>query len=459
MNTIDPAKGAPNPDGYDPLRVDFYARHLAHTNDHRQVVAQEDICSTQGGLLVPKGTPLNRRVTDRIVSFRLARPLESSVQITQEVDGACLGRHFQRILAQHTRLEGLFQQQNLSPALRQICHDYQSFPLLRQKLTVLSERLPQIYQRNLETSLLALMLARQLALPEEQTRELMLAGLAHDIGMLHINPDLIMRSGDLEPQEWRQLQAHTVIGQKIVSAMPDMPKAVARAVLEHHERCDGTGYPLGKHADQLGRLGQILALCESAVASYRNRLQPRDKDWRDLIPSLQMDTQSHGPDNSAGLILLLRQLDQPPPPELPDSPTQPIQLLREQTAVVRETLHLIKPPLMQTVLPDRDQNLKLVRLKVLYSHVSTAVRGSGIVEDSYQRWLEHLTQAPYPEGLAEVREVQLMLEELAFHLHRLGRMISLFPAQELEPVQTELAALLPRLSKIAGRSKSDPFDL
>jgi len=460
MNTTDPAEEALREPGYDPLNVDFYARHLAQINDRKPVVAQEDICSAQGGLLIPKGTSLSRRMTDRIVSFRLMRPLEGSVQIAREIDGPGLGRHFQRILRQHPRLEELFRRQDLSLALQQACSDYQNFPLLRQKLTVLAERLPQVYQRSLETSLLSLMLARQMGLHGEQTRELILAGLAHDIGMLHINPDLIMRSGDLKPQDWRQLQAHTIIGQKILTAMPNMPKAVTRAVLEHHERCDGTGYPQGKHADQLGRLGQILALCESAVASYRNRLQPRNKDWRDLIPSLQMDTQSHGPDNSSGLIVLLRQLDQLPlPRDLPDSPTQPIQLLREQIAVVRQTLLLIKPALMQTVLPDREQNLKLVRLKVLYSHVSTAVRGSGIVEDSYQRWLQHLAQAPYPEGLAEVREVQLMMEELAFHLHRLGRMISLFPAGELEEVQTELAPLLPQLSKIAGRSKSGPFEL
>lgn len=461
MNTNDPAKQEiPGAEDYDPLIVDFYARHLAEINDRKPVVAQEDIYSAQGGLLVPKGTALSRRITDRIVSFRLMRPLEDSVQITQEIDGPGLGQHLQRVLRQHPRLEGLFRRQDLSLALQHACSDYQGFPLLRQKLTVLAERLPQIYQRSLEASLLSLMLARQLGLPEEQTRELILASLAHDIGMLHINPDLIMRSGDLEPQDWRQLQAHTIIGQKILATTPAMPKAVTRAVLEHHERCDGTGYPQGKHADQLGRLGQILALCESAVASYRNRLQPRNKDWRDLIPSLQVDAQSHGPENSSGLIVLLRQLDQAPlPKDLPDSPTQPIQLLREQIAVVHQTLLVIKPALMQTVLPDREQNLKLVRLKVLYSHVSTAVRGSGIVEDSYQRWLQHLAQAPYPEGLAEVHEVQLMLEELAFHLHRLGRMISLFPASELESAQTELAPLLPRLAKIAGRSKSGSFDI
>ena len=461
MKPTDPAKkDIPGTEGYDPLIVDCYARHLAETNDRKPVVVQEDICSAQGDLLVPKGTALSRRITDRIVSFRLMRPLEESVQITQEIDGPGLGRRLQRVLRQHPRLEGLFHRLDLSLALQQACSDYQSFALLRQKLTVLAERLPQIYQRSLETSLLSLMLARQLGLPEEQTRELILASLAHDIGMLHINPDLIMRSGDLEPQDWRQLQAHTLIGQKILTTIPAMPKAATRALLEHHERCDGTGYPQGKHADQLGRLGQILALCESAVASYRNRLQPRNKDWRDLIPSLQVDAQSHGPENSSGLIVLLRQLDQSPlPKDLPDSPTQPIQLLREQIAAVRQTLLVIKPALMQTVLPDREQNLKLVRLKVLYSHVSTAVRGSGIVEDSYQRWLQHLVQAPHPEGLAEVQEVQLMLEELAFHLHRLGRMISLFPAAELEPAQAELAPLLPQLAKIAGRSKSGSLDI
>jgi len=456
MNTTRSTPPSPLSAGeYDPLSVDFYARHLARTNDRQAVLVQNDIYNAQGGLLVPEGTPLNRRVTDRIVSFRLMRPLEESIKINHEIEGSGLKAHFQRILAQHPSLGELFRRQDLSIALQQICNHYQTYPLLRQKLTVLAARLPQIYQRSLEVSLLSLMLARQLGLGEEQTQTLVLAGLAHDIGMLHINPDLIMHSGELTPQGWRQLQAHAVIGQKVVTAIPGMPKAVARAVLEHHERCDGTGYPMGKHADQLGQLGQMLALCESAVASYRNRIKPRGQDWRDLIPCLLIDAQSHGPENNAGLVLLLRQIDRPPVSrKLPDEPSQPIHLLREHTTVLREALQLIKPPLMQTVLSDREQNLKLVRLKVLYSHVSTAVRGSGILEDSYQRWLKHLAESPYPEGMEEVREVQLMLEELAFHLHRLGRMISLFPAMEFKTMQDHLPRCCPNCRKLRAGPKA-----
>src|SRR5690606_15430582 len=93
--------------------------------------------------------------------------------------------------------------------------------------------------------------------------------------------------------EWRQIQAHTVISQKLVQSIHGLKPAVARAVLEHHERCDGTGYPHGKFSDQLTMESQVLALAESAIAVYTNRLIPQGRGLRDLMPLLQVNSESH----------------------------------------------------------------------------------------------------------------------------------------------------------------------
>ena len=72
-----------------------------------------------------------------------------------------------------------------------------------------------------------------------------IAGLTHDFGMLHISPAVLNKQGAFEPEEWRQMQAHPIIGAKILQVIAKLPPEVTRGVLEHHENLDGTGYPRG----------------------------------------------------------------------------------------------------------------------------------------------------------------------------------------------------------------------
>jgi hypothetical protein len=115
--------------------------------------------------------------------------------------------------------------------------------------------------------MLCLALGRRL-LPDQIDRHrlLALAGLLHDVGELYIDPAYLVRGTALQPEQWRHIVSHPVIGHRVLREMPGAGAAVAEAVLNHHERLDGFGYPRGLVEDQVPLDGQILAVSEWLMA-------------------------------------------------------------------------------------------------------------------------------------------------------------------------------------------------
>ena len=116
-------------------------------------------------------------------------------------------------------------------------------------------------------AMLCLALGRRL-LPDQidRHRQLALAGLLHDVGELYIDPSYLVRGTALQPEQWRHIVSHPVIGHRVLRDMPGAGPAVAEAVLNHHERLDGFGYPRGLVEEQVPLDGQILAVSEWLMA-------------------------------------------------------------------------------------------------------------------------------------------------------------------------------------------------
>ena len=74
----------------------------------------------------------------------------------------------------------------------------------------------------------------------------------------------------LDFQSYQQLVVHPHVGQLLISQLTDYPKALARAVAEHHERLDGSGYPHALRREAVSPLGCMLAVTEAALAALRS---------------------------------------------------------------------------------------------------------------------------------------------------------------------------------------------
>lgn len=119
-------------------------------------------------------------------------------------------------------------------------------------------------------SAFAALLAERAQLGPELVERARLCGLVHDIGKIGVPESVLRKPGRLTDEEFALIAAHPQIGHEILRDIPQM-REVLCGVLEHHEKWDGSGYPLKKKGEEISLLGRLICLadCFDAMTSAR----------------------------------------------------------------------------------------------------------------------------------------------------------------------------------------------
>jgi len=107
--------------------------------------------------------------------------------------------------------------------------------------------------------------------PKHNIHEVATGFFLHDIGKCFIPPDILNKSQPLTHDEWKILKQHPSRGYKLLNSFNINSKAVKTIVMQHHERYNGKGYPLGLKGDEIHIYSKICCLADSfeALTSYR----------------------------------------------------------------------------------------------------------------------------------------------------------------------------------------------
>ncbi|MDX6699286.1 MAG: hypothetical protein QOE65_2683 [Solirubrobacteraceae bacterium] len=112
--------------------------------------------------------------------------------------------------------------------------------------------------------------ARGLGVDDDEVDRIKAAALLHDIGKVAISDDILNKPGPLTDDEWKVMKEHTVIGERILRAIPGLG-SVARIVRHEHERWDGEGYPDGIASDSIPLGSRIILACDAYHAMTSDR--------------------------------------------------------------------------------------------------------------------------------------------------------------------------------------------
>lgn len=117
---------------------------------------------------------------------------------------------------------------------------------------------------------LAFTMGAKIGLPDDQLVGIRLAGLVHDIGKIRVPAEILTHPNGLTGAEMSIIRTHPTVGYEIVKNIA-FPWPIAQAVLQHHERLDGSGYPDGLSAKEIIPEAKILAVADvvEAMASHR----------------------------------------------------------------------------------------------------------------------------------------------------------------------------------------------
>jgi HD-GYP domain-containing protein (c-di-GMP phosphodiesterase class II) len=109
---------------------------------------------------------------------------------------------------------------------------------------------------------LAVEIGEQLGLSPSRLRSLAIGGLLHDIGKLSVPTSILGKPGSLDEDEYAMVKLHPERGRELLTELGGFDESIARLVLDHHERLDGSGYPRGIEGDALDLPTRILAVCD-----------------------------------------------------------------------------------------------------------------------------------------------------------------------------------------------------
>ncbi|RVT41801.1 HD-GYP domain-containing protein [Sphingobium algorifonticola] len=127
------------------------------------------------------------------------------------------------------------------------------------------------YLHSVAVCALMVNLARELGLDDKAVREAGIAGLLHDVGKMAVPEAILNKPGSLTAEEFSQMRDHTTRGHAMLMKGVAIPNAALDVCLNHHEKMDGTGYPLGLTGDRLSLHARMGAICDvyDAMTSQR----------------------------------------------------------------------------------------------------------------------------------------------------------------------------------------------
>lgn len=113
-------------------------------------------------------------------------------------------------------------------------------------------------------------LAEHMGLPQSELEKIALAGYLHDIGKIGVPDRILLKKSNLLPEEWETIKRHPELGYEIIHELEFLNSA-ADIILLHHERYDGSGYPLGLRGEKIPLLARIFSVADALDAMTSER--------------------------------------------------------------------------------------------------------------------------------------------------------------------------------------------
>ena len=242
---------------------------ILEASQTKSIIASRDIFDLAGIKLWARDQPVSVALQRKLLDRRLRNPLETCLMAEDGVTSQTLLQATWQLLDSTSPLAGV-----LRPHAPQLLQEVSHLPLhsvAQLLLTASQASRAESFDHAVQAMALAggLMIAHGGGVAE--VRVAMLGGLLHDLGEMYIDPQHGEVDADrsLDFVSYQQLVVHPHVGRLLLSQLTNYPPTLARAIAEHHERLDGSGYPHALKRDEVSPLGRLLAVTEATLAVMR----------------------------------------------------------------------------------------------------------------------------------------------------------------------------------------------
>ncbi|HEY9098722.1 MAG TPA: HD domain-containing phosphohydrolase [Thiobacillus sp.] len=403
-----------------------------------EIRASEDIYDAKGMKLLAKGTALAPGMQERLIRHKLLKPLETSLVVADGVSIDLVLEIARQLLDELKPLQACSAQMSV----RQSPLDVLAKIGLNNSMTTLLTMSYQTegqrhFRHTVLVGLIATLLAMRGGLPPDGVLSVAHAGLLHDIGEMYLNPAYLTSGAHLKPDEWKHVVVHPMVGQMVITEMTAYPPAVARAVGEHHERHDGSGYPRRIAHEQISREGSIVAAAETLGGIFMRPDNPLHcaclamkiipgEYASEVVSNISSIVQSLPDALATETISSFSELT----PHLHTLQQKLVEVLAQCDAIKGSPL--AQKPSVQAVLQRVTDRIQVIQRSLVSSGVGACL-------------LEPHQDAAHPEILLELEVVS---RELAWRLRDLARDVALHLPKDEADVDVLFAGLIDALDQL-----------
>jgi len=137
------------------------------------------------------------------------------------------------------------------------------------------------YEHSLNVAILATIMGIEIKLTRNELYKLFMGALLHDIGKAFVPSDIVTKQGTLTAEEAEHMMAHPQLGYDYLKESYGLDATSKIVALQHHEKTDGTGYPMHAHGNQIHKFARIVALADvydgmTSDTSYSKAMAPNE---------------------------------------------------------------------------------------------------------------------------------------------------------------------------------------
>lgn len=147
------------------------------------------------------------------------------------------------------------------------------------------------FKHSVDVATIAMIVAKNMGMTKEEIHEIGVTGLLHDVGKTKIPTEILNKPGRLDDDEFAIMRQHSVYGYHIIKERPDLPDDVKLGVLQHHEKINGTGYPLSLPANKICPYAKILTVADIYDALVTERPYKSAFSQREAVEMIMSMTQ------------------------------------------------------------------------------------------------------------------------------------------------------------------------
>lgn len=257
-------------------------------------VLTQDVVNAYGVTIVPANTTINLEVVELLINHKIdllsvytsavapaKPPQKSCAQLVSDSVSAS------KLLFEEVRMSGdvplaEFRKQVL-PIVQEAAETGNVFELFE----TIKAKDDYTYQHNIGVGILSALIGKWLGIEGPELTMLTMAGTLHDIGKVRISSEILNKPGKLTKEEYEEVKKHTIYGYDLLKDRKGLNPRIALAALQHHEREDGKGYPLGLTKGKVDYFSSIVAVADIFHAMSSKRPYHEPVPFYDIIAQMK----------------------------------------------------------------------------------------------------------------------------------------------------------------------------